>query len=433
MLGLIGLVLAVITIITLLWKNWHLAIVSLLGSLIVIVFNGLDPTTVLDKNFMTSASSFVGSWFLLFLLGAVFGKLMGDSGASVAVARKFTQVIGKNRVILVIMLTSFILAYGGIGTFIIAFSIYPVAVALFRDADIPRKLLPASFMVMPATVCMTIMPGTPSTQNIIPTKIFGTTVYAAPRIGVICSVVLAVLAYLYLQHEVKKAAANGEHFVLSEKEKQMDLNEDAMKNLPSVWVSLLPIIILLAVMFALKNTLSALYAVSVAMTLAILVGSYLYRNKIEFKKIISDGTTSGLGALIATSAIMGFGGVVQASPAFQTCINGLFSLNIGTIGSSVIAIYTITAITGSSTAGLTIFLNTMGNVLLSSGINTEMLHRIIDIASCPALPHSTGIVVANQIANTQQKDTYKYVFATCVVLPILVTILALILGSMGIV
>lgn len=433
MLGLIGLVLAVVTIITLLWENWHLAIVSLLGSLIVIVFNGLDPTTVLDKNFMTSASSFVGSWFLLFLLGSIFGKLMGDSGASVAIARKFTQIIGKDRVILAIMITAFILSYGGIGTFIIAFSIYPVAVALFKDADIPRKLLPASFMVMPATVCMTMMPGTPTTQNIIPTKIFGTTVYAAPKMGIICSVVLALLAYFYLQHEVKKAAANGEHFVPSQKEKEMDLNEETSKNIPSVFASLLPIIILLVVMFALKNTLSALYAVSVAMTLAILTGGYLYRSKIKFKKIISDGTSGGLGTLIATSAIMGFGGVVQASPAFQTCINGLFSLNIGTMGSSVIAVYTITAITGSSTAGLTIFLNTMGNSLLSSGISTEMLHRIIDIASSPALPHSSGIVVANQIADTQQKDTYKYVFVTCVILPVLMCLLALVLGGIGII
>ena len=155
-----------------------MAIVSLAGALIVIAFNAMDPVTTLSEKFMTGMSGFAGNWFLLFMLGAIFGKVMGDSGASVGIANKMLKILGEKSVVLVVMLTGLVLSYGGIGTFIIAFSLYPIAVALFQKADIPKKLIVATIMVCPVTVCMAMLPGSPSTQNLIPTQYFGTTAYA---------------------------------------------------------------------------------------------------------------------------------------------------------------------------------------------------------------------------------------------------------------
>ena len=166
MLEIIGLICAVALVIVLIWKNWHMAIVSLLGALVVIVFNRMSFSSAITDNFMTGMSGFAGNWFLLFMLGSIFGKVMGDSGASVGIANNLLKLMGDKYVVLVIMITGLILSYGGIGTFIIAFSIYPIAVALFQKADIPKKLIVATVMVCPVTVCMAMLPGSPSTQNL---------------------------------------------------------------------------------------------------------------------------------------------------------------------------------------------------------------------------------------------------------------------------
>ena len=224
MVGILGLIVAIVCVIALIWKNWHMAIVSLAGALIVIAFNAMDPVTTLSEKFMTGMSGFAGNWFLLFMLGAIFGKVMGDSGASVGIANKMLKILGEKSVVLVVMLTGLVLSYGGIGTFIIAFSLYPIAVALFQKADIPKKLIVATIMVCPVTVCMAMLPGSPSTQNLIPTQYFGTTAYAGATLGLICSAIMFVSAYLFLNWQIKKAKAAGEHFVASPGEDIMDLN-----------------------------------------------------------------------------------------------------------------------------------------------------------------------------------------------------------------
>ena len=95
MVGILGLIVAIVCVIALIWKNWHMAIVSLAGALIVIAFNAMDPVTTLSEKFMTGMSGFAGNWFLLFMLGAIFGKVMGDSGASVGIANKMLKILGE--------------------------------------------------------------------------------------------------------------------------------------------------------------------------------------------------------------------------------------------------------------------------------------------------------------------------------------------------
>jgi H+/gluconate symporter-like permease len=437
MLGVLGLILAIVCVIALIWKNWHMAIVSLAGALIVIVFNGMDPVSTLSDKFMTGMSGFAGNWFLLFLLGAVFGKVMGDSGASVGIANKMLKILGEKSVVLVIMLTGLVLSYGGIGTFIIAFSLYPIAVSLFQSADIPKKLIVATIMVTPTTVCMTMLPGSPSTQNLIPTTYFGTTAYAGPTIGLICGILMFVMAFVYLNWQIKKAKAAGEHFIASEGEDIMDLKSADEGKTPSVAACFAPIVVLLVLMFGIQfaTDIPSTYAVAIAMTAAICVGCILYKDRLHVKEVISGGAAGGLGSLIATSSIMGFGAVVSASPAYTSITNALVSMSTSPLITALISINVIAAITGSSAGGLNIFLGSMGEYLAASGLNLSMLHRVVCIASSgfDAMPHASGMVVCNQIAKTSQKDTYKYVFVTCALMPFCLAIFACILGTLGIV
>lgn len=435
--GILGLIVAIAVVVALIWNKWHMAIVSLIGAIVVIAFNMMDPVTALTDTFMGGMSGFAANWFLLFMLGSIFGKVMGDSGASVGIANNLLKLLGEKYVVLIIMLTGLVLSYGGIGTFIIAFSLYPIAVALFQKADIPKKLIVATIMVCPVTVCMAMLPGSPSTQNLIPTTYFGTTAYAGAAIGIICSIIMFAAAYLFLNWQIKKAKANGEHFAASEGEEIMDLNEADSGKTPSIGACYAPIIVLLVFMFGLQKltAMPANFAVACAMTLAILVGSFLYRDKLKVQSVISDGAAGGLGSLIATSAIMGFGSVVSASPAYNVVTEALVNLNIGPLGTALVSINVIAAITGSSAGGLNIFLSSMGEYLASAGLNTSMLHRVVCIASSgfDAMPHASGMVVCNQIAKTSQRDTYKYVFITCAIMPFCCAILACILGTIGIV
>lgn len=437
MIGIVGLICAVVAVIFLIWKNWHMAVVSLIGALIVIAFNGMNPVSAITEHFMTGMSGFAGSWFLLFMLGSVFGKVMGESGASAGIANSLLKLLGDKSAVLVVMITGLVLSYGGIGTFIIAFSVYPIAVALFQKADIPKKLIVATIMVCPVTVCMAMLPGSPSTQNLLPTTYFGTTAYAGAKIGIICSVLMFLGAYLYLNWQIKAAKANGEHFVASPGENIMDLQTAEQGKTPDIWKCYAPIAVLLVSMFGFQKltAMPSTYAVACAMTLAILLGCVLYKDRLNIQEAINDGASGGLGALIATSSIMGFGSVVSASPAYGIVTNALVNMNIGPLATALISINVIAAITGSSAGGLNIFLSSMGGYLASSGLNTAMLHRVVCIASSgfDAMPHASGMVVCNQIAKTSQKDTYKHVFITCAIMPFCCAILACIIGTMGIV
>lgn len=437
MVGILGLIVAIVCVIALIWKNWHMAIVSLAGALIVIAFNAMDPVTTLSEKFMTGMSGFAGNWFLLFMLGAIFGKVMGDSGASVGIANKMLKILGEKSVVLVVMLTGLVLSYGGIGTFIIAFSLYPIAVALFQKADIPKKLIVATIMVCPVTVCMAMLPGSPSTQNLIPTQYFGTTAYAGATLGLICSAIMFVSAYLFLNRQIKKAKAAGEHFVASPGENIMDLNAVDEGKTPSVGACFAPIVVLLVLMFGIQSMTSipSSYAVAIAMTCAIIVGCVLYRDRLNVKEAVSNGAGGGLSSLIATSSIMGFGSVVSASPAYESITTALVNMQANPLITALVSINVIAAITGSSAGGLNIFLSSMGEYLAASGLNMSMLHRVVCIASSgfDAMPHASGMVVCNQIAKTSQKDTYKYVFITCAIMPFCCAILACIIGTLGIV
>lgn len=437
MLGILGLIIAIVCVIALIWKNWHMAIVSLAGALIVIIFNGMNPVAVLSEKFMGGMAGFAGNWFLLFMLGAIFGKVMGDSGASVGIANKMLKLLGEKSVVLVVMLTGLVLSYGGIGTFIIAFSLYPIAVALFQKADIPKKLIVATIMVCPVTVCMAMLPGSPSTQNLIPTTYFNTTAYAGAKMGILCSVIMFAAAYLYLNWQIKKARANGEHFIASPGEDIMDLSAVEEGKTPSVGACFVPIVVLLVLMFGIQSLtdIASSYAVALAMACAIVVGCILYRDRLNIKDAVSNGAAGGLGSLIATSSIMGFGSVVSASPAYTSITTALVNMNANPLITALISINVIAAITGSSAGGLNIFLGSMGEYLAASGLNTAMLHRVVCIASSgfDAMPHASGMVVCNQIAKTSQKDTYKYVFICCAIMLFCCAILACIFGTIGII
>ncbi len=119
--------------------------------------------------------SFSRSSFLLFLLGALFGKLMDDSGAVKSISRFMTERLGARHAVLAVVLAGAMVTYGGVSLFVAFFVLAPMAQELFRAADIPRRLMPAAIALGTSTFTMSALPGTPAIQNAIPMPFFGTT------------------------------------------------------------------------------------------------------------------------------------------------------------------------------------------------------------------------------------------------------------------
>lgn len=238
MLGFVGLIVSVVLFILLTFRGWNMAVASVLSSVLILLFNRMDLFKGFAESYTQGFSEFAGSWWLLFLLGTTFGKCMQDMGLSDAMARVIYARF-RGRVILAVLAVSFVLSYGGIGTFVIAFTVYPIASRLFQEASISRNLLPAVMLFCPTTMCMTMLPGTPSIQNMIPTSFLGTSIYAAPLFGTVAAALTGVIGYLYFWYTTAA-------------EQPVDTGPSVagkMKSAPADYLSFLPCICLWGVAF----------------------------------------------------------------------------------------------------------------------------------------------------------------------------------------
>jgi len=188
--GLLGILLGLGLLVWLAFRGWSVLGLAPLAALVAAAFSGQPLLAHWTQTFMGSAAGFVAQFFPLFLLGALFGKLMDDSGSVTAIANFMTAKLGPSRSILAVVLAGALVTYGGVSLFVAMFVIAPMGQALFRAADIPNRLLPAAVALGTTTFTMTAMPGTPAIQNAIPMPFFGTTAFAAPGLGLIASAVM---------------------------------------------------------------------------------------------------------------------------------------------------------------------------------------------------------------------------------------------------
>lgn len=435
MLGVLGVLLGIFVLIFLTWKGWHMGLATVAAAFVVIICNRMEIWTGISDSYATAFKNFAGTWFLLFALGAIFGKIMDESGAASSISNFIVSKLGKKRIVLIILLTTAILAYGGISVFVIMFTMYPICMALFKEADIPRKLFPAMSICMAGTTCMTFLPGAPSVPNLVPTEALGTTIYAAPVIGILGGIFVFVLDYIFFTKMICHFAAKGEHFTAAADDTIIDLNDAAqLADLPPVWKAFAPIVVLIAAAFLLMRFLTpSNYAVVAAMALACIVGVVLMHDKFEPKQAVTIGFNNGFNSLVVTSAIMGFGGVVTASPTFTNITNWILNLEMSPILLACVGINVICAVTGSASGGITIFWNTLADYMISTGINPQILHRITCIAcsGLDAMPYSSGIVLANNVGKTELKDSYIFMFISNAVIPLIGLVLAVILYKIG--
>ena len=247
MLGVIGIILSLGLLMYLAYRGITVLILAPILALLATLLSGgqaLLPTYT--EIFMTSLANYLRQYFPIFLLGAIFGKVMEDTGAAKSIAHFIANKVGKDKAILAVVLSCGILTYGGVSLFVVGFAVYPIAAHLFREAGIPKRLIPGSIALGAFTFTMTALPGTLQIQNAIPMPFFGTDAYAAPIMGIAAAIVMFGLGSAWLMGRAKKAMARGEGYGVHPNEKIADVDDS---NLPSFGLSILPVLIVLVLNF----------------------------------------------------------------------------------------------------------------------------------------------------------------------------------------
>lgn len=437
-LGFIGLLGSLALMIYLTMRGVNLLIAAPFAALIAAVLSGIAVFPQLaaegESDFITSYmggfTGFIGSWWLMFLAGAIFGKVMEDSGAADSVSKWIIEKIGAKHAILAVVAACAVLTYGGVSLFIVAFSVFPMALSLFREANLPRRFIPAAMALGSVTFTMTSA-GSPEIQNWIPIQYLNTTPYAGWEVSMIVAIFMAVGGYFWLKWMVNRAIAKGEKFVAKASDQ---LGQAENWPLPSPILSLLPLIVVLGFSFIFHEKLgtSALIIALLGGIITAYLVSFKYMQNRE--KAIADGALGAMIAIANTAAVVGYGGVVKQTDAFLKTVDYMTSIPGSPLIGGAIAVAVLAGLTGSSSGGQSIALPLIAPHYIDMGVNPEQLHRVVAIASgsLDTLPHSGYVVTTiTAIAKETHKDAYPAMGALTVIIPLLGTILAIILFSLG--
>jgi len=422
MLSLIGLVGALALLIVLTIRGMNLFIATPLCALLVALTSDLallpplaaEGQSNLVTAYMGGFTSFIANWFFMFLLGSIFGKLMEDTGAADSVAKWVLKGLGQQRAALAIVLACAILTYGGVSLFVVAFSVYPTALALFRASDLPRRFIPAALAFGSVTFTMTSA-GSPEIQNWIPIQYLGTTPWAAWQASLITAIFMAGFGYAWLVWMLRRAKARGERF-----EARDDDPGEGRTDLPSHWLALVGPAAVLVVSFAFHDSLQ-----TSALILALLAGCIATwiccgRYSRDHQKALAEGSTGALIAIGNTAAVVGFGAVAKVSPAFTLAVDAITHMPGSGVATAALAVSVIAAMTGSASGGQVIALPILGPHYLDQGVDPDQLHRAVAISSgvLDSLPHNGYVVTTiRAICKETHAAAYAPMGALTVIVP----------------
>jgi len=427
----LGILLGLILLIVLAYRGWSIIWIAPICAGVVAIFGGLDLLDAYTNTYMQGFVDFTKSWFPVFMLGAIFGKLMEYSGMAQSVAQGIIKLFGEKQAIIGVVMASAALAYGGISVFVVVFAVYPLAVSMFRQADIPRRLMPGTIVAGMMTFAMTALPGTPQIQNLIPTEYFHTTATAAPIMGLAATLVMGGGAIYYLKRRENKLKEAGEGF--HELKKDAESKGKLIENRPHILISLLPLVSVIFTLNVLKWDI--VICLVVAVLLIILFSIPYLKGMVS---ALNQGASDSVMAMINTSAAVGFGTVVRVVPGFQKLSEYILGIDANPLISMAVASNVLSGATGSASGGLGITMEALGEkyneIALSTGIAPEAFHRIASIGSggLDALPHNGAVITILIVTGLTHKDSYRDIAVVAIVFPILSLIPAILLASIGI-
>ncbi len=456
------------------YRGYSVLILAPIMAILAVFLSGdfLSSIPAYTDIFMGALSGFLLKFFPIFLLGALFGRLMADSGAATAIAKTVVEKLGASKAILAVILVCAILTYGGVSLFVVAFAIYPIAKDLFKAADIPKRLIPAAIALGSFTFTMTALPGTPAIQNAIPIPYYNTNVFAAPILGIIGGTIMFIGGWLWLQSRAKKARAAGEGYGQHEDEDAGVGGIDAKKSpsrdgevvtqplqQTSFTIAMIPLVLVIALnalltylifptmdfsalqtQFPDLNIAGSLGLWSIIISLVIAIGVLIVLrigHWNDLQKTINRGTYDSMLPIFNTASEVGYGAVIASLAGFLIIRDSILNLTPGNpLISEAVAMTTLAGITGSSSGGLSIALSTLGDdylrMAVEAGISPELMHRVAVMAAggLDTLPHSGAVITLLAICGLTHKQSYLNVAVVTMVIPLIAVATLIILGTL---
>ncbi|GJD49769.1 hypothetical protein OPKNFCMD_2502 [Methylobacterium crusticola] len=463
--GLLGILVALALLVWLAFRGWSVLLLAPLAALLAAGFAGEPLLAHWTQTFMGSASHFLAQFFPLFLLGALFGKLMEDSGSVTAIADWLTERLGTGRAVLAVVLAGAVVTYGGVSLFVAFFVLAPMAEALFRAAAIPRRLMPATIALGTSTFTMSAMPGTPAIQNAIPMPFFGTTPFAAPGLGILASAVMLGFGLWWLARATGAARRRNEGFGdetprPAEAQRHSLLRERAATacafDPPEVHggvrapmalpfrLAILPLVVVIAVNLLMSfvvlprmdtrflaeprwggtslAAVAGVWSVAVALAAAILVLVVVNGRRLPaLRESMDAGANAAVLPAFSVASLVGFGAVIAALPAFALVRDWVIGIEGGPLVSLAVATNILSALTGSASGGLTIALDALGPTYLrlagEHGIDPGLLHRVavIGAGTLDSLPHNGAVVTLLAVCGSTHAESYLDIVMVSVV------------------
>lgn len=474
--GLLGILLGLGLLIWLAFRGWSILLLAPIAALIAALFSGEPLLAHWTQTFMASAAQFLAQFFPIFLLGALFGKLMEDSGSVTAIANTMVEKLGERRAILAVVLAGALVTYGGVSLFVAFFVLAPMAIALFRRAGIPRRLMPAAIALGTSTFTMSALPGTPAIQNAIPMPFFGTTPFAAPGLGIIASAIMLAFGLWWLSRAEARARRAGEGFgdpaeivvddalireraTVAHEFDPAEISHGAQSpSAPPIWLAALPlgmvIVVNLVMSFVVLPRLDTAYlaepawgstsitavggvwSVIVALTAAILTLLAVSGRRLPtLRATIDAGANASVLPAFSVASLVGFGAVVAAVPAFALVRDWVLSIDGGPLVSLAFATNILSALTGSASGGLTIALDALGGTYMKlaaeQGIDPALLHRVavIGAGTLDSLPHNGAVVTLLAVCGSTHGKSYFDIVMVGIVGALIALAAVILLGS----
>ena len=387
--SLLGIFLGLAVLVVLTFKDMSILWVAPVAALVTAIFGGLNlldaflgwtpEGAAAAQGYMPGLAGYVQSWFPIFALGAIFGKLMDVTGAARSIGQWLAKLIGAKRAVAAVVITCGLLTYGGISLFVVVFVMYPLGVELFREANLSRRILPGAISAGAFTFSMTAMPGSPQLTNIIPTKFFGTDALAAPVIGIVCALIMAGCSIVWLTYRANKLAAAGE--VFTEPTNLTDTGED--KSTPPVVSSLIPPLFIIIGYNVMTRIPSLNLDTTKALVLGEIIGCLLliilmfgrFNGGRHIIDTINAGAIGSMAAILNTASGVGFGAVVKLVPGFTQLANVMTgATGMPPLLAEALGIQVLAGATGSSSGGLSIGLGALQD---ARDLVLDHKHRVI--------------------------------------------------------
>jgi H+/gluconate symporter-like permease len=476
--GLFGILFALGLLIWLAYRGWSVLLLAPAAALIAAGISREPLLASWTQTFMTSGAGFLAQFFPLFLLGALFGKLMDDSGSVSAIARYMVDRLGTHRAVLAVVLAGALVTYGGVSVFVAFFVLAPMALELFRAANIPRRLMPAAIGLGTLTFTMSALPGTPAIQNAIPMPFFGTTPFAAPGLGIIASIIMLAFGLWWLSRAEAKARRADEGFGDADRAAE-PVDDERIRELataarefdtaeirrgrhadanPPVLLAALPLAVVISTNLLMSfvilprldfsflaedrwgattlSSVAGVWAVAVALAAAILTLVVTCRRYLpSLRQSMDAGANASVLPAFTVASLVGFGAVVASLPAFAMVREWVLSIDGGPLVSLAVATNVLAALTGSASGGMTIALDALGATYMrlaaEHGINPALLHRVAVIGSgtLDSLPHNGAVVTLLAVCGCTHRDSYLDIFMTAIVGALIALAVVIMLGT----